>query len=213
MALSDVAFFRSLAGVETRDGRPLVYMLNPADAFSAYALTLAMAEHPGACYLRTMRPDVPFLYDAQTEFRLGGHHVLHKGGDLLIVATGYMVHEAQRAVAMLRDRGIEPTLVDLYSLPLDGDTIAALARENRGRVLTVEDHYGASFGSAVADALAADGNGFRVEQMYVRKLPKSGRTPDDVLGYLGLSAGDIAETALGALGAQAAALEKPVGAS
>ena len=213
MALSGVAFFRSLAGVETRDGRPLVYVLNPADAFAAYALTLAMAEHPGACYLRTMRPNVPFLYDAQTEFRLGGHHVLHKGGDLLIAATGYMVHEAQRAVAMLRDRGIEPTLVDLYSLPLDGDTIAALARENRGRVLTVEDHYGASFGSAVADALAADGNGFRVEQMYVRKLPKSGRTPDDVLGYLGLSAGDIAETAIGALGAQAAALEEPVGAS
>jgi len=210
MALTDVAFFRAMAGVETGDGetgegRRLVYILNPADAFSAYALTLAMAEHPGACYMRTMRPDVPFLYDGQTEFHLGGHHVLVEGSDLLLAATGYMVHEAQRAVALLRERGVEATLVDLYSLPLDGDAVAALARDNQGRVLTVEDHYGASFGSAVADALAADGNGFRVEQMYVHHLPKSGRTPDDLLGRLGLSAGHVVETAMGTLGARSPA--------
>jgi transketolase len=196
MALSDVAFFRALSGVEVRDNRRLIYILNPADAYSAYALTLAMAEHPGACYMRAMRPDVPLLYDEHTEFHLGGHHVLVEGSDVLLAASGYLVHEARRAVAILQDHGVKPTLADLYSLPLDGKAIASLAQANQGRVLTIEDNYGAAFGSAVADALAAVGNGFQVEQMYVHRLPKSGRTPDDLFRYLGLSANEIAEHAL-----------------
>jgi hypothetical protein len=32
--------------------------------------------------------------------------------------------------------------------------------------------------------------------MYVRQIPKSGRTPDDVLRYLALSAADIVNTAV-----------------
>ncbi|MFZ5829033.1 MAG: transketolase [Planctomycetota bacterium] len=210
MALSDVAFFRALSEVKTQDGYPLVYLLNPADAFSAYALTLAMAKHPGACYMRTMRPDVPFLYDSQAEFYLGGHRILSEGRDMLLAATGFMVHEARRAGAMLEERGLEPTVLDLYSLPLDGAAIAALARANHGCVLTVEDNYGAAFGSAVAEALAAEGNGFHVHQMFVRTLPKSGRTPEDVLEYLRLSPEDIAEAAISLLDApdQPAPVEK-----
>ena len=66
---------------------------------------------------------------------------------------------------------------------------------NNGRVVTVEDHYGGSFGSAVADALAAHGNYCHVKQMYVRKPPKSARTPEELLRYLGLSADDIVNVA------------------
>ena len=59
MALADVAFFRSMAKVQADAGGPGLYILNPSDAVSAYALTLAMAEHEGACYLRAARPDTP----------------------------------------------------------------------------------------------------------------------------------------------------------
>jgi transketolase len=196
MALPDVAFFRAWTTVRRRDGRPVLYLLQPADAYAAYALTLAMADYDGACYMRTLRPDVPLLYDDTTRFSLGGHHVLAEGRDLLLIACGYMVHEAKKAVGALQRQGIAATLVDLYSLPFDGDAIAALARENRGRVLTVEDNYGAGMGSAVADALSARGAGVTLHQMYVRQIPKSGRTPDDVLRYLGLSADDIAKAAV-----------------
>ncbi len=196
MALADVAFFRALAGAETDNGRPMMQILNPADAYCAYTLTLAMAEYPGACYLRTMRPDVPLLYDEQTEFHFGGHHLLAEGRDLLIVATGLMVHTALEALESLRKQGVEPTLVDLYALPLDADALVDLARENGRRVLTLEDQYGAGFGSAVAEALAAAGETFQLRQMHVRRVPKSGRSPDDLLAYLGLSSDDVVEAAL-----------------
>ncbi len=196
MALPDVAFFRAWTTVRNDAGQPFLYLLQPADAYAAYALTLAMAEHHGPCYLRTMRPDVPFIYDDLTHFSLGGHHVLAAGHDLLLVASGYMVHEARKALTALREQGIDATLVDLYSVPFDGDLIAALAQDNHGRVLTLEDNYGGGLGSAVADALAEYGGLFTVKQMFVRQIPKSGRTPDDVLRHLGLSVEDIVKTAV-----------------
>ncbi len=199
MALPDVAFFRALTTVRTPEGHPLLYLLQPADAYAAYALTVAMAAHEGPCYLRTLRPDVPFLYNDATAFSLGGHHVLAEGHDLCIIAAGYMVHEARKALPLLKERGIEATLVDLYSLPFDDVAILELAQENHGQVLTVEDNYGAGIGSAVADALALHGSAYTLTQMYVRQIPKSGRTPDEVLRSLQLSASDIVHTAVSML--------------
>src|SRR5262249_31233932 len=108
---------------------------------------------------------------------------------------GYMVHEALKALAPLKEQGIAATLVDLYSLPFDDVDILHLVQDNQGQVLTVEDNYGASMGSAVADVLAAHGGAYTLMQMYVRQIPKSGRTPDDVLAALQLSASDIVQTA------------------
>ena len=194
MALSDIAFFRTYAELK-RDGQPFLYILNPADARSAYALTMAMAEYPNPCYMRTMRPDVNILYPEGTAFTLGGHQVLNRGTDLLIVASGYEVHEARTALKVLESAGVRATLVDLYSIPFDGAAITRLAKESGSRVLTVEDNYGASFGGAVAEALAASGQAFQVRQMFARTIPKSGRSADDVLRALGLSAEHIARAA------------------
>jgi transketolase len=197
MALPDVAFFHALTTVRSRAGAPMMYLLHPADAYAAYALTLAMAAHNGPCYLRTMRPDVPFLYDDSTHFDLGGHQVLTAGHDLLIVVAGYMVHEARKALPKLQEQGIMATLVDLYSLPFDHAAIARLARENQGNVLTLEDNYGAGLGSAVAEVLCEYGGIDRFKAMYVQQIPKSGRTPNAVLRYLGLDADAIVQTAVG----------------
>jgi transketolase len=199
MALSDVAFFRAWTTLRTSEGQPFLYLLQPADAYAAYALTVAMATHEGPCYLRTLRPDVPFLYNEATAFTLGGHHVLAEGHDLCIIATGYMVQEVQKALPLLKEQGITATLVDLYSLPFDDVAILELVQKNHGQVLTVEDNYGASMGSAVADALALHGGSYTLMQMYVRQLPKSGRTPDEVLRFLQLSASDIVHTAVSML--------------
>jgi transketolase len=195
MSLPDIAWFRAFTKVTRPDGKPAVYLLQPADAFAAYGLTLAMAEHDGPCYMRTLRPDTEFLYDDQTPFTLGGHEVLAEGKDLLILASGYMVHEANRALEALDEAGVDVTLVDLYSLPFDTDSILDLAQQNNGMVLTLEDNYAGGFGSAVADALAEDGGSFTLKQMYVRRLPKSGRTPDEVMSYLGLGVEQIVAAA------------------
>ncbi len=199
MALPDVAWFRSLATIKRHDDTPGFYVLQPSDAYQAYALTLAMAEYNGPCYMRTMRPDVEFIYGEKDSFTLGGHEVLSEGRDLLIIAAGYMVHEANKAIELLDKHGVDATLVDLYSIPFDTEAILDLANENNGMILTLEDNYGGSLGSAVADAAAADGGGFTVQQMYVQRIPKSGRSPEDLLQYCGINAENIVKQALSVL--------------
>lgn len=195
MSLPDVAWFRSLSTMKDHRGNPGCYLLQPADAFAAYALTMVMAEYEGACYMRTLRNDTEFLYDDSTVFNLGGFEVLTEGRDLLIVASGYMVHEANKCLDALDKAGIDATLVDLYSLPFDTEKLLDLANANAGMILTIEDNYGGGIGSAVADALTEDGGSFTLEQMYVKRIPKSARTPDDELKLCGLHATDIIQKA------------------
>ncbi|MEM9788987.1 MAG: transketolase [Planctomycetota bacterium] len=199
MAMADVPYFRGIGTMRLKQGQPGFYVLTPSDGWSCYALTQLMAQHDGPAYLRTLRPDTEFLYGPSDTFRLGGMAVLSEGRDLLIVAHGYMVHEANRALELLDQQGIDATLVDAYSLPFDGDTLCDLANENNGMVLTLEDNYGGGLGSAVADALAGSGDGFTLQQMHVTHLPKSGKSPDDLLHYCGLSADHVVHRAMGML--------------
>jgi len=199
MSLPDVAWFRSFATMRNKQGNPGFYVLQPSDAYQAYALTVAAAEYQGPVYMRTLRPDTEFLYGENDSFRLGGHEVLAEGRDLLIIAAGYMVHEANKALEKLDAQGVDATLVDLYSIPFDEEAILDLANENNGMILTLEDNYGGGLGSAIADAVAADGGGFNVRQMHCRITPKSGRTPDEVMHYCGLSAAHIVQEAMSLL--------------
>lgn len=191
MARSDAAWFGAWSRVR-HEGRPALHVLTPADARSAYELTVEMAVQPGAVYLRTLRPDVPLLYGEGERFVLGGHKVPREGEDVLIAGWGYMVHEALKAAGMLSGEGIEATVLDLYSLPFDEESVIELARRHGGLVLCVEDNYGGALGAAVSEALAGKVPDLELRRMFVRDVPRSGRTPDDVLEHLGLSAQHVA---------------------
>jgi transketolase len=159
-----------------------------------------MADHRGMCYMRTIRPDVEFIYDENTVFDLGRFEVLTEGRDLLIVTAGYMVHECNKALDALDKLGIDATLVDLYSIPFDAEKLLDLANANGGNILTVEDNYGGAMGSAVADACTDSGDAFTLQQMYVRRIPKSARTEDEIVKQCGLHHTMIAKTAANMVG-------------
>ncbi|HVZ95056.1 MAG TPA: transketolase [Phycisphaerales bacterium] len=196
MSLPDIAWFRSWTTVRNHAGNPACYVLQPSDAYAAYALTGVMAEYDGACYMRTLRPDTEFLYNEDTVFNLGGFEVLNEGRDVLLVASGYMVHEANKALDGLDKAGVSATLVDLYSLPFDQEALLDLAQANNGYIVTIEDNYGASMGSAVADALSASGDSFTLDQMHISRIPKSAKTPDEIMAMTGLTHRDIVQRCL-----------------
>jgi len=191
MGLPDVAWFRSFTTMRDHRGNPGCYVLQPADAYAAYALTQVMAEYEGVCYMRTHRPDVEFLYSSDDVFNLGGFEVINEGRDVVICAAGYMVHEANNAIELLDKAAIQATLVDMYSLPFDQDKLLDLIGANGGFVITLEDNYGGALGAAVAEAIAEAGDGFTLKQMHVRSIPKSVRTPEEMLAACGLTADDL----------------------
>jgi transketolase len=191
MSMPDIAWFRAFATMKDHRGNPGCYILQPSDAFAAYALVGVMAEYEGCCYMRTLRADTEFLYSENDVFNLGGFQTLAEGKDLVIAASGYMVHEANKALDLLDKAGISATLLDMYSLPFDSDGVLDLINQAGGNVLTLEDNFGGGLGSAIADALTESGDAFKHKQMFVKRIPKSAKTPDEMLKMCGLTATDV----------------------
>lgn len=196
MGLVDVAYFRSFGTVRGDDRHsPLCWSLQPADAYAAYAMTRTMIETRGMCYMRTHRPDVAFLYDEKTTFELGGFHTVRSGDDVVLIASGYMVHEALLAAEELAKQSVRAAVIDAYCLPIDESSLVAAITRCGGVAVTCEDNYGGGLSSAVAEAAARAGS-LRVDAVYCSRIPKSCRTPEDVLDYCGVSARQIADRAL-----------------
>jgi transketolase len=183
MALEDLAMMRA---------QPNVAVLYPCDGVSTERLVECAAYHQGPLYMRTSRPKTPVIYGPDERFEVGGLKVLRQSGTdvATIVGAGVTVFEALKAHEELGKEGIAVRVIDLYSLqPIDAAALVRCARETKGRVITVEDHYaGGGIGDAVAAAIASDG--FTVRRLAVREIPRSG-TPDELLDRYGISARHI----------------------
>jgi transketolase len=201
MALADITFMRAFSHSTDHRGNPAITVLTPSDAVGTYAMVLAMAEFPSACYLRAVRADLPLLYDADTDFPFGGHKVLRQGTSsarpIVLVGCGYMVHSCLKAAETLAADGIDVTVVDAYALPMSTAPVLSLAGA-QGTIITVEDTYVGGLGSELAEAAAAIDGSPLVKPLAVHVMPKSGRKPDDVLGYVHLAVGDIVAAVLAA---------------
>ena len=102
--------------------------------------------------------------------------------------------QALAAAKLLKEQGIEASVVDAYCLPINAKEVIEAAAANNGRILTVEDNYGHAMGAAVAQIAAAAGN-IKVVSMTVPKLPKSAKQESEMLRYLGIDADSIAAKA------------------
>jgi transketolase len=167
--------------------RALTYFF-PSDAVSCYKITELMANIPGACYLRTLRADTKVLYKPQDTFEAGGFKVLREGKDVVLVAAGYMVHECLKAADELAKNGRKAAVIDAYSLPLQTNELLQLAARTGGRIITVEDNYTGGLDAEIATAIANSGDEITLKNLYVGRIPKSGREPQDVLDSLDLGA-------------------------
>lgn len=185
MALEDLACFRAVHGST---------VLYPSDANQTAQLVAQMAATDGVSYLRTTRAATPVLYPADTEFRVGGSHVVRSSeADIVtVVAAGITLHEALAAADELATDGIAVRVVDLYSIkPIDRETLRRAGAETRA-IVTVEDHWPeGGLGDAVLAALADNDRPPRVRKLGVRNMPGSG-TPAELLAAAGIDRAAIA---------------------
>ncbi len=195
MSLPDVAFFHAFTQVRGDDREnPLMWFFHPSDAVSAYACTQLMTQVTQMCYLRTHRPDIPLLYKPTDTFTLRGLHVLRTGADLALVSAGYMVHVALQVADQLAEQRIRAAVIDAYCLPYEQQRMLDALRASGKRALVIEDNYGGGLTSAVAETAAAAGE-IRVSGARCERIPKSAKTPEEALAFVGLSVGAIADQA------------------
>jgi len=141
----DIALMRVIPGMT---------VINPADYQEAYSAVFAAAEMDGPVYLRFGRLALPHLFDDNYKIEVGKGVQLRDGGDVTLVATGLMVHEALKAAALLANENISARVINIHTIkPLDIKILAAAAHET-GAVVTAEEHSViGGLGGAVCEAL------------------------------------------------------------
>lgn len=147
MPFEDIALMRQI---------PDLIIYEPSDAQSSYELTIQAYESGKSSYVRLRRKGASHRYSVGDKIELGKGIVLSEGKDLAIIATGeVMVEESEKAVKLLKEKGISATLIDLHTIkPLDTALIEKVAKAT-GHVLVCENgRYAGGIGEAVAAHLA-----------------------------------------------------------
>ncbi len=184
-ALEDVAILRSI---------PNIKIYSPADSVETRAIVqhILKKEH-GPCYLRLGRQKVPVIFEEKTKFDIGKVNILRDGKEVVIFATGAVVHRALAGAGKLEAMGIKPTVVNVSALnPVDEKGIKKILSNNKFAI-SVEDHsVTGGLGSAVSEIIADNGIGTKLLRLGMKTFGESG-TPEDLYMKYGLDADGIME--------------------
>ncbi len=211
-----VTFVLDRAGVTGEDGASHHGMLDlsylrtipgmtvsaPSDPAEMRRLLATALTHDGPFSIRYPRGGAPAVATVPLEaVPVGVSRTLRSGGDAVIVAAGKMVAVAEAGAALLAERGIETTVVDVrFVKPLD-PAIAEMCRDVPV-VVTIEDGVrSGGLGSAVAELLGDAGiavpvtrlglpDSFLEHGQQARLLEKLGLTADGVAAAVARLAGD-----------------------
>ena len=180
---------------------PGMTVICPADGPETYAAVEAALKWEGPVYLRFGRYAVPEVTGGEgvAPFEIGRGRLLREGGDVTLVAVGYMVHLALEAAEALAAEGIEAEVIDMHTLkPLDAELLLASAGKT-GAVVTAEEHnIIGGLGSAVCETLS-ESNPVPVGRVGVKDtFGRSGKVPQ-LLELYGLTAAEIVKQAKAAI--------------
>ncbi len=133
---------------------PNMIVVCPGDSIEAEKATLAIAEHPSACYLRIAREKTPIFSTLDSPFEIGKAYLLREGKDVTILTTGIETPYALMAAEALVAQGISAEVIHVPTVkPLDSTTIITSIKKT-GRAVTCEDAQAAGgFGGAIAELL------------------------------------------------------------
>jgi transketolase len=188
-AIEDVALMRAL---------PNLTVVEPADAIETKQVVAAIADRPGPVYLRLKRGEIPLIFDDDHRLDLAKAQILTggEGADVCIIASGMMIPAALAAARTLTENGITAAVINVPVIkPLDGATIAAMARRAR-IVITAENHtIVGGLGSAVAEALAEAGTSAPLRRVGIADTFAEAGSREYLFAKYGLGTQDIIEAA------------------
>lgn len=153
-ATEDIAIMRSL---------PNVNIFCPGDLVEAEAVTRAIADYPGTCYVRLGRGGEKRIHSSLPDFEIGKAIPVSKGEKIALFSTGAIFEEVEEAKNILNREGINPTIYTFPTVkPIDTRVIKEIA-STHDIIVTCEEHnLPGGFGSAVAEVLAEAPNHARL---------------------------------------------------
>ena len=193
---------------------PGMVVMAPADEAELKHMTAtAAAFDDGPSALRYPRGEgVGVELPAQGEvLEIGRGRILKQGTAVALVSIGTRLGASLEAAEMLAARGLSATVADARFLkPLDEELIATLAA-NHEVLITVEEGSQGGFGAAVLQFLSRESlldGGLKVRSLHLPDIFIEHDTQAAQLIQAGLTAHDIAASAMTALGLDTASLSE-----
>lgn len=122
---------------------PGLKVVIPSTPYDAKGLLIAAMRDPDPVLFlepkkiyRAFKQDVP---EEAYVLPIGKARIVQEGEDITIVTWGSMVRDVQKAAEMIKDKGINPEIIDLRTIaPMDRETIIESVKKT-GRVLVVHE--------------------------------------------------------------------------
>jgi 1-deoxy-D-xylulose-5-phosphate synthase len=193
----DVAYLANLPNftvMAAADEAELVHMVATAAAHDAGPIAFRYPRGEG------VGVDIP---ERGVPIEIGKGRVVREGSHVAILSFGAHLSECLAAAEALEARGVTATVADArFAKPLDHALIAQLA-DHHGALITVEQGAEGGFGAQVLHHLARTGRldrGLAIRTMTLPDRFIDQASPARMYADAGLTAADIAATALSALG-------------
>lgn len=185
-AVEDMAIMRAI---------PNMTVICPADANETEKAVEAMVNMNGPCYLRLNRNDYSNSTQKESTFQIGEPSVLKEGKEVVVFATGYMVHLALEAAAELPER-ISVKVVNISTIkPMNKVKIIELVKGCKGIVTAEEHSVVGGLGGAIAEVLCKECK--PIEFVGIEDtFGCSAHNYEDVLQYHGLTKEHIVEAVI-----------------
>ncbi|MDX9916950.1 MAG: alpha-ketoacid dehydrogenase subunit beta [Gudongella sp.] len=122
---------------------PGLKVVIPSTPYDAKGLLIAAMRDPDPVLFwepkriyRAFKQEIP---EEAYEIPIGKAKIIEEGNDITIVAWGAMVRDVQKAVEMVKEKGISPEVIDLRTItPMDRDSFIDSVKKT-GRILVVHE--------------------------------------------------------------------------
>lgn len=122
---------------------PGLTVVVPSTPYDAKGLLIAAIKSPNPVIFmepkriyRAFKQEIP---EEAYEIPIGKAKIVQEGEDLTIVAWGAMVRDVQKAMEMVKEKGINPELIDLRTIaPMDRESFIESVKKT-GRILVVHE--------------------------------------------------------------------------
>lgn len=145
MSFEDTAIMRNIPGM---------VVFEPSDSIQMRKIFPQILAYNGPVYIRLFRKNAWSVFGEEDSFTLGKGHLIRRGKDVTICASGIMVKEALEAAETLEREGTEAEVINIHTLkPLDEDIVLESTAKT-GCCVTAENASVINgLGSAVADCV------------------------------------------------------------
>jgi transketolase len=171
---------------------PNMTVLNPVDAIEMKKMMKTLAAYQGPVYIRVNRNDLSVYTSADGEYQIGKMYPITDNGDIVIFATGAMVHESMEAAAKLKNEGISVQVVNVSTLkPLAKEEVMKYAKGKKAVITAEEAVKTGGLGSTIASLLFGEIN-VPFRQIAIDDVfGTSAKTYEELLAEYGVSSANI----------------------